>query len=110
MKKVCVVCVAAAAYALYGSGRGKVATVTGTASRLSGFTANKVEVYNAGTDLVYAAANCTTGQFAVLFGVSNAIPIRGSAAWTFDCAGRASIDSVCLRTDGATNVCYVSTF
>jgi len=93
------VLVASVALAIYGEGWGKILTATTTPQEVSGFTANKVSIYNPESTnaTVYCLANCATGTLAAAILGNTAIPIPGGTAWTFDCNGKQSIDRICIQ-------------
>jgi hypothetical protein len=98
---------ASAAFAIFGSGYGRTVSVTEVTSRIDGFTANKLSIYNAGAATVYALPNLTTNEFNVHYAAGTTIPIPGGMSFTFDGEGEDHVASLCWRTVSSTNVCYV---
>jgi len=100
-------CLTLGAFAYLTAGYGKVLSASTTETRLTGFTARSVSVYNAGsTEIVYAAVNCTTNEFVP----TNSVPIPAGASYTFNADGSTSIDSLCYATTNGTESIYVATY
>lgn len=102
----------AVSLALFGTGWGKLVTVTGDYQQVAGFTANSLSVYNSGAGLVKCLANISTNDFATRVAAGTHITIPSGGSYTFDGQGNAQIENVCLVTSGAssTNVCYLAGF
>jgi hypothetical protein len=89
--------------AIYGTGWGKVVTVTPTAQQVSGFTANRLTVQVLNTSLVYVLANTTATELTNRVAAGTAIAVTNGTPFTFDAQGKDSISSISLYTVAATN-------
>ena len=106
----CLFALTGVSLALYGTAYGKFGTATTVVQRLSGFTANSVSVYNAGTNNLLTVPNCPTNVFTTRVTAGTAIVVPGGKSFTYNSGGETSIDSLCLATTNGTVLFYIGAF
>lgn len=102
--------IAAVGAGLYTTGWGGSVTATTAPVQATGFVANGVSVYNAGTNAVFALVNCSTGVLATRITAGSAIEIPANMSYTFDCQTKHSIWALCYATTNSTSVINIGAF
>lgn len=99
----------------FGLGRSVTATTTPQSASVAstdGVTfPETVSVYNSGTNLIYAAVNCTTGELASAISASTAIVVPADMTFTFNRSRTPDqIHNVCVATSAGTSLTYIAAY
>lgn len=93
------------------TGFGSRMVATTASSRLDGFSARSVSIYNpSSTAVIYALVNCTTNEFDVRQAAGTTMSIPAGKDYTFDTGGDTSIHSLCIQASAGTVTNHVNCY